>query len=238
MLLFSPILTMPVLLGIQTYKINFQINYLGCLFDEKCTGESMALRVLEKINGRLKFLWRKNKFLTPPLKRLLCNALIQPHFDYASSAWYPNLQKKLSKKLQTCQNKCIRFCLSLGNRSHVGIEQFKDINWLPVKERFDQNVLTHIFKQQNNLAPKYMDEIFTSANLCNIKTRSSSYKLILPHCNKASGHNTISSLGPRLWNKLPSDIKLSNNPNSFKHKVKMHFLELLEKETDDSFFYY
>ena len=48
-----------------------EINYLGCLFDEKCTEESMALKVIEKINGRLKFLWRKNKFLTPPLRRLL-----------------------------------------------------------------------------------------------------------------------------------------------------------------------
>ena len=120
----------------------------------------------------------------------------------------------------------------------VGINQFNEINWLPVNDRFDQNVLTHIFKQQNKLAPKYIDEIFTSADLCNIKTRSSSYKLIPPHCNKASGHNTISSLGPRLWNKLPSDIKLSNNPNSFKHKVKMHFFGVLEKETDDNFFYY
>ena len=86
-----------------------EINYFGCLFDEKFTGASMALRVLEKINGRLKFLWRKNKFLTPPLKRLLCNDLIQPHFDYASSAWYPNLQKHLSKKMKTYQNKCVRF---------------------------------------------------------------------------------------------------------------------------------
>ena len=85
----------------------------------------MALKVIEKINGRLEFLWRKNKFLTPPLKRLLCNVLIQPHFDYASSAWYPNLQKKLSDKLQICQNKCIRFCLSLGNRSHIGFQEFK-----------------------------------------------------------------------------------------------------------------
>ena len=48
-----------------------EMNYLGCLFDDKCTGESMALKVIEKINGRHKFLWRKNKFLTPPLKRLL-----------------------------------------------------------------------------------------------------------------------------------------------------------------------
>ena len=40
----------------------------------------------------------------------LCNALIQPHFDYACSAWYPNLNKNLTKKMQTAQNKCIREC--------------------------------------------------------------------------------------------------------------------------------
>ena len=56
----------------------------------------------------------------------------------------------------------------------------KEINWLPVKDRFEQNVTTHIFKQQNNLAPKYMDEMFTSADQCNIKTRSSSNKLLQP----------------------------------------------------------
>ena len=39
-----------------------EINYLGCLFDEKCTGEAMALKVIEKINCRLKFLWRKISF--------------------------------------------------------------------------------------------------------------------------------------------------------------------------------
>ena len=125
-----------------------------------------------KKNARLKFLWRKHKFLPPPLKRLLCNALIQPHFDYASSAWYQNIHKKLSDKLQICQNKCIRFCLSLGNSSHTGISELKEINWLPVKARFEQNVTTHIFKQQNNLALKYMDEMFTSADQCDINTRS------------------------------------------------------------------
>ena len=161
-----------------------EINYLGCLFDENCTGESMALKVIDKINNRLKFMWHKNKFLTRPLKRLLCNALIQPHFIYASSAWYPNLQNKLSDKLQICQNKSIRFRLSLGNRSHIGIQEFREINWLPVRARFEQNVTTHIFKQ------------------------------------------------------LPIDTKLSKNPNSFKHKVKMHFFETLVKENDDCFVNY
>ena len=39
----------------------------------------MALKVIERIDGRLKFLWRKHKILTPALRRLLCNDLIQLH---------------------------------------------------------------------------------------------------------------------------------------------------------------
>ena len=46
-----------------------------------------------KSNTRLRFLYRKSRFLSQPLHRLLCNATIQPHFDYAS--WYLNLNKNL-----------------------------------------------------------------------------------------------------------------------------------------------
>ena len=78
-----------------------EVTYLGCILDESLSGESMALNVVSKINTRLKFLYRKNKFLSPQLRRLLCNALIQPRFDYACSVWYPTLRKnlKLSYKL-------------------------------------------------------------------------------------------------------------------------------------------
>ena len=66
-------------------KQHSKVTYLGCILDETMSGESMALKVINKINSTLKFLHRKNKFLTPVLRRLLCNALVQPQFDYASS---------------------------------------------------------------------------------------------------------------------------------------------------------
>ncbi len=116
------------------------MKYLGCIFDESLSGKSMCLHVLNKLNSKLKFLYRKNKFLTPSLRRLLCNALIQPHFDFACTSWFPNLNQCLKNKLQTSQNKCIRFCLQLGNRSHIGMEEFKNINWLSVTDRFNQCV--------------------------------------------------------------------------------------------------
>ena len=65
----------------------------------------MTLNVIDKINSRVKFLHRQNRFLTPPLGRLLCNALIQPLFDYAYIVWFPNLSKKLRLILQATQNR-------------------------------------------------------------------------------------------------------------------------------------
>ena len=81
---------------IQIKQYHF-VTYLGCALDENLSGETMALKVVCNINCRLRFLYRKNRFLWQPLRRLLCNALIQPHFDYACSAWYPNLNNRLSQ---------------------------------------------------------------------------------------------------------------------------------------------
>ena len=58
-----------------------KVKYLRCILDQNLSGESMALNVIDKVNSRLKFLHRQNRFLAPPLRRLLCNALIQPLFD-------------------------------------------------------------------------------------------------------------------------------------------------------------
>ena len=56
-----------------------QVTYLGCVLDERMSCEPMTLKVINKINGELKFLCRKNIYLTKELCRMLCNALIQSH---------------------------------------------------------------------------------------------------------------------------------------------------------------
>ena len=102
-----------------------KVTYLGCEIDEILSEEAMALNVINKINSRVHFLYRKNGYLLPYLERLLSNAIIQTHFNYACSAWYTNLNKKFKSKLQTIQNKCIRFCLQLDSRSYIGIKEFE-----------------------------------------------------------------------------------------------------------------
>ena len=197
----------------------------------------MAVQVLGKINSRLKFLYRKQSFLNPSFKRLLCNALIQPHFVFGNLAWYANLNKKHKRKLQTCQNKCIRFCLGMGNRDHFGAAEFKKINWLPTRERFEQTLLTHIYKFFNNLAPVYYGEIYCPMNQKQ-KTRSSFQKLILPSQNSKRGLRKLNYLGPRLWNSLPQRLKVPGSPNSFKHKIKDLFFEKIRKTEKSPYVFY
>ena len=45
------------------------------------SGEQMRLKAIKKINCKLKFLPRKNRFLSSELRIMLSNALTQPHFD-------------------------------------------------------------------------------------------------------------------------------------------------------------
>ena len=82
-------------------KQHSRVNYLGCILEQAMSGKSMAHKVIRKVNARLKFLYGKNKYLTPNLRRLLCNSLIQPYFDYVCSAQYPSLSKKLENRIQT-----------------------------------------------------------------------------------------------------------------------------------------
>ena len=147
-----------------------QVTYLGCFLDETLPTKTMALKALKKINGKLNFLYRKNNFLSPPLRRMLCNALIQPHFDYACSAWYPNLNEKLKKKIQIAQNKCVPSCLKLDKR-HI-IYSMKNLsNWTGclIYKRVYQciNVITVEFV--SNACSYYLNEVYEYAPQCKIK---------------------------------------------------------------------
>ena len=205
-------------LNIKYKDINIKqhsgVTYLGCVLDETISGEPMALKVFNKINGKL-------AFLSPELRRMLCNALIQPHFDYACH----NLTKKTKKKIQIMQNICIRFCLRLDKMHHISDEDFRLINWLPTSKRVDQCINTVTFKFVNNTCLYYLKEIFEFTPHCRTDTINKFAKLKIPFRKTNIGQKAFSFIGPSLWNSLPELIKKTDNLNTFKHNVKNYCLK-------------
>ena len=97
---------------------------------------------------------------------------------------------------QTLQNKCVRFCLQLDNRAHVGITKFKKINWLLVDYRFRQCFAANVFKFFDDKCPLYMKDVFEKSCMSQASTRNSTIKLSQPLRRTSYGQNCISFLAP------------------------------------------
>ena len=100
---------------------------------------------MKKINCKPNYFFRKKHFLTPRLRRFLCNTLVQSHFDYACTAWYPSI-KKMKNVIQTTQSKFVQFCMNLDKTAHTSQNEFKKSNWLPISDRINHCVLSTTFK--------------------------------------------------------------------------------------------
>lgn len=74
------------------------VKYLGLQIDNDLVGDSIVNGILKKANSRLKFLYRNNYMLNFSCRKTLCSALIQCHFHYSCSSWYPGIRKELTKK--------------------------------------------------------------------------------------------------------------------------------------------
>ena len=162
------------------------------------------------------------KYLTPAYRRLLCNALIQPHFDYGCSSWFPLLKTNLKLKLQKAQNKCISFCLNLLLRSHMDPSHIRKITWLPVSDRVEYCIANTVFKYWDRIAPVYIHEMF-KPSLCKYSTRSE-ITLDIPLRKTNTGQKSLSFLGPKIWSKISPIIKNARTSSSFMYAIKKNNL--------------
>lgn len=204
------------------------VRYLGVDLDQSLSAEDICSSIVRKSNSRLKFLYRQAKFLNLQTRKLLVTSLIQCHFDYACSAWFFGLSEKHKSKLQICQNKLIRFVLGLEPRSHIGLQQFQRVGWLPSEKRVWHIGLLHIHKIIHGSAPTYLSsEVAHLRDTHTYQTRLSQHGLVVPSFSRSGnscGEKTFIYNATKLWNALPELIQTIGSFNRFKQAVKKHYL--------------
>ena len=163
-----------------------RVGYLNCLFSNCLTSNQFMYSSVLLITSIV-------TELMSSLCRLLCDTMIQPFFDYVRNAQYPNLNKKFKTCLQAAQKKYIRFCLKLGDRTSIKINEFEKITWLP-----NQSIYTFFHKFHDNNVPGYMNEIFSHVECNGIPTRCSYQRLKLSHFQTNQDLRALSYIGPSL----------------------------------------
>ena len=214
------------------------VKYLGSEIEQDLSGEAMGTKLIKIVHSRLKFVYRNSKSLTQSSKHLLASALILCHYDYACGSWYNSLTVFTRNRLQTAQNKLIRFVLGLPSRAHLGHKHFRDAGWLPVALRVRQLTLHHTFKILNGSAPSYLQHGFTKVcDVHSIRTRHSNNSLVVPGLGR-HGQKSFLAVAIRAWNGLPFRIRGSQTFTVFKKSVRHHLFQSLREAEENSCIYY
>ena len=102
------------------------------------------------------------------------------------------------------------------SRSHVGIAEFKVLNWIPLSERAKQINLCKVYSVVHGSAPKYLKtKFFMVSERHSISTRHTVQLLVLPHV-KSSGAKTFFFSASNMWNALTAHPKSAPSGTTFK----------------------
>ena len=169
-------------------------------------------KIFKKINSNIALLRRIKQFLPLNIRKLFYNSYILPHLDYCCHLWGAS---PFMKRLYKIQKRAIRvICDARYNASTEDL--FKSMYIMPLPDRIFYKNICMVFKCLNNLAPQYMDSLFTIINHRRV-TRSTAQNLLeIPMTNKDFYRRGFTVNGAKQWNSVNLNIRSSNSFGSFK----------------------
>lgn len=210
--------TPPSILG-QTISPSTKAKSLGVIFDSGMTMDAQIGSVVSGSHHLLRLLRRLIPFIPEEDKAAIVGTIINSRLDYANSLYVGLPQYQLAR-LQLIQNTAAR--LLTGKKPWESISpSLKSLHWLTVKNRitFKTLCLTHKCIQGN--APLYLREKIKHYTPNRSLRSANQNLLIIPKYRyKAKGERRFAVLGPRLWNALPTNIRMEENHQAFRKKLK------------------
>ena len=86
-----------------------------------------------------------------------------------------------------------------------------------------RNLATEIFKTVNNLNQNFMKNIFTSKENAKVRPNNIIVKSHNSQLKVTYGNKSLMTLGPKIWNALPENIKSETSYKKFKEYIDLWF---------------
>ena len=100
------------------------------------------------------------------------------------------------------------------------------LHWLPIQFRIQYKIILLTFKALHGSAPIYLQTLLQFRNV-RPGLRSSDKLLSVPRSRLVSyGDRAFSNIAPRLWNRLPVDLRETENITLFTQRLKTYLFML------------
>ena len=162
----------------------------------------------------LKDIGRVRNILTEKHTEMLVHAVIASRLDYCNSLFF-NMSKDNLFKFQKMQNAAARLVKRKRKRDSIS-ETLVELHWLKVESRIMFKMILLVFKAIHGLSS---DNLRISYKQYNCRPEDF-LKLEARNVKTKYGRRTFEYAGPRLWNALPLEVRLVENIDVFKSKLK------------------
>jgi len=194
---------------------------IGALVDQHLTMERHIKNVCKSCYFHLHNIGLIRKYLTTEATATLVSAYVTSRLD-GLNAILVGLPQQTLYQLQKVQNSAARLISRTSRREHI-TPVLQELHWLRVCDRIEFKILLLTYKCINGSAPTYLQELVTL--YCPTRNLRSVDNLLLaqPRSRLASfGDRAFSRAAPRLWNKLPLNVRASSSVSVFKRSLKTH----------------
>ena len=200
--------------------ISKEVYNLGFTLDSQLAYSSHISATIAQGYHLIRNIASIRKYLSDDHVKTLVNAIVIAKVDNCNSLLY-GISSYDAGRLQKFQNSCARLIYRKRKYDHVsGI--LKQLHWLPSEARTYFKLLCYVYKCIHDLAPSYLSELI-------VVRRYHDLSLSVPRCSGKSGDRAFSTAGPRLWNALPADLRLTTTLDKFKSQLKHLFFSSFDQ---------
>ena len=198
----------------------YEAKFLGITLDHNLTWRSHINSICKTCCRNIGVLNKLKHFLPKPNMYQLYCTLILPFLTYGILLW-GNANRNSLDRIVKLQKRAVRIITNSSYLSHTK-PLFEKFNMLDVHQLYKKELGIFMYKYHNGLLPRSFDNVFINMkSIHKYDTRGTDNY-------RAEVHrlNNVLSLGPRLWNSLPKEMKEANCLSKFKTGIK-EFLKVI-----------
>ena len=190
---------------------------IGIKIDNKLRLNAHVEDLCKKASRKIHALARVTSYMTVSKRRTLMNAFFRSQFSYCSLMWMCH-SRTLNNKINRVHERCLRIAYNDKLSSFQNLlDQGRSVS---VHTPNLHTLAIEMYKVSKGIAPKIFADIFSCNSRANYDLRYQS-EFSRPLVKSVfNGTETISNLGPMIWDLVPLEMKQKESLTAFKKAIK------------------
>ena len=183
--------------------------------------------ICQSIYYHLHNIQRIRKYLSYDNRKSIVQAIIMSRLDYCNGLLYGTPAVHLGKLLRL-QNAAARLVCTVSRYDHI-TPSLISLHWLPVTHGIEFKIAMLVYKCIYGVAPQYLLDLIKIRVSSRYQLRS--YRGILLMDNtyrtkKTLADRAFENVAPKVWSRLPLEIRQCQSLNTFKVLLKTYLFKL------------